>query len=89
MSLVIPCLMSDLDSPALQRIVDQLAAVPYLDEVIIGLDRADVDDFTRARETLARLGQHHRVLWNDGPRLTAIRDELEAHGLSWPVREGT
>ena len=82
MSLVIPCLMSDLDSPALQRIVDQLAAVSYLDEVVIGLDRAGADDFTRARKTFARLGQHHRVLWNDGPRLTAIRDELEAHGLS-------
>ncbi|SVB62142.1 uncharacterized protein METZ01_LOCUS214996, partial [marine metagenome] len=82
MSLVIPCLMSDLDSPALQRIVDQLAAVSYLDEVVIGLDRAGAGDFTRARKTFSRLGQHHRVLWNDGPRLTAIRDELEAHGLS-------
>jgi glucosyl-3-phosphoglycerate synthase len=82
MSLVVPCLVADLNSAALQQIVDQLAAVPYLDEVVIGLDRADADDFVRARRTFARLGQHHRILWNDGPRLTAIRDELEAHDLS-------
>jgi len=82
MSLVIPCLVSDLDGPAIRGIIDQLAAVPYLDEVVIGLDRADADGFARARERFARLGQHHRILWNDGPRLKAIRYELEAHGLS-------
>jgi glucosyl-3-phosphoglycerate synthase len=82
MSLVIPCLVADLDSTALQRNVDQLAAVPYLDEVVIGLDRADRNDFARARQIFSRLPQHHRILWNDGPRLTALRDELEAHGLS-------
>ena len=63
MSLVIPCLMSDLNGPSLQRIVDQLAAVPYLDEVVIGLDKAGADDFAQARKTFARLGQHHRILY--------------------------
>ena len=81
MSLVIPCLVADLDGAALQRIVDQLAAVSYLDEVVIGLDRASRDDFARAHRIFSQLPQQHRILWNDGPRLTALRDELEAHGL--------
>ena len=81
MSLVLPCLVADLDGPAMARIVEQLAAVPYLDEVVVGLDRADAHDFARARRTFDRAGQHTRILWNDGPRLTAIRDELAAHDL--------
>lgn len=80
-SLVIPCLVNDLDGPALARIVDQLAAVPYLEEVVIGLDRAGPADFVRAQEIFSRLGMRHRILWNDGPRMTAIRDELAAHSL--------
>ena len=82
MSLVIPCLVADLDGDAINRIVEQLSAVPYLDEVVIGLDRADAGDFARAHQKFERLPQHHRILWNDGPRLTAIREELEAHDLS-------
>ncbi|MEC9394909.1 MAG: glycosyl transferase [Actinomycetota bacterium] len=82
MTLVLPCLVDDLDAPAMTRIVEELAAVPYLDEVVVGLDRADADGFVRACRTFERLGQHHRILWNDGPRLTAIRDEMAAHGLS-------
>ena len=82
MSLIIPCLVADLDAPSLERIVRQLAAVPYLDEVVVGLDRADADGFARARGIFSRLPQHHRILWNDGPRLRAIRDELDAHDLT-------
>jgi glucosyl-3-phosphoglycerate synthase len=82
MSLVIPCLVADLDAPSLERIVRELAAVPYLDEIVVGLDRADAADFDRARSIFSRLPQRHRILWNDGPRLQAIRDELDAHDLS-------
>jgi len=48
----------------------------------VGLDRADAADFDRARSIFSRLPQRHRILWNDGPRLGAIRDELEARDLS-------
>ena len=81
MSLVIPCLVSDLDGSALERILDELAAVPYLEEVVVGLDQAEAEDFARARILFSRLPQHHRILWNDGPRLRALQAELEDHDL--------
>ena len=81
MSLVIPCLVSDLDGSALERILDELAAVPYLEEVVVGLDQAHAEDFARARDLFSRLPQHHRILWNDGPRLRALQAELEDHDL--------
>ncbi|WP_027351568.1 glycosyl transferase [Halotalea alkalilenta] len=82
MGLILPSLFSELEGPALTHIVDELAKVPYLTEIIIGLDRADRDQFLYARDFFSRLPQRHRILWNDGPRLKALDDELAAEGLS-------
>lgn len=81
MALVIPSLASELDGPALDDIVEELVAVPYLDELIIGLDRADEYDFEAAKKLLARVPYRNRILWIDGPRLSAIADRLSELGL--------
>ncbi|WP_075878896.1 glycosyl transferase [Vreelandella massiliensis] len=82
MSLILPSLYSELEGPALNAIVNDIAQVPYLSEVVIGLDRADRKQFLHARDFFSRLPQRHRILWNDGPRLRALDKELEAQGLS-------
>ncbi|WP_025732536.1 glycosyl transferase [Carnimonas nigrificans] len=87
MGLIIPSLFSELEGPALSRIVDELAQVPYLTEITIGLDRADRDQFNYAREFFSRLPQRHRILWNDGPRLRELDEELQSEGLS-PTEPG-
>ena len=87
LGLVLPSLYSELEGPALDRIVEELAQVEYLNEIVIGLDAADVEQFKRARDFFSRLPQPHPVLWNDGPRLRALADELEARGLA-PTRQG-
>lgn len=87
LGLVLPSLYSELDGPALDGIVRELAKVAYLEEIVIGLDAADAAQFRRAREFFARLPQRHRVLWNGGPRLRALAAELDARGLA-PRREG-
>ena len=68
---VLPSLYSELEGPALENIVTELAKVPYLNRITIGLDRADKDQFAHAKEYFSRLPQNHDVLWHDGPRLTA------------------
>jgi len=82
LGLILPSLFSELEGEALGPIIEALAKVPYLSEIVIGLDRADRDQFRYAREFFARLPQHHRILWNDGPRLSALDEELGALGLS-------
>ena len=67
MGLVIPSLYSELATPALENIVRELSRVPYLNEIVIGLDRANEAEYRHALEFFGRLPQHHRVLWNDGP----------------------
>ena len=87
LGLVLPSLYSELEGPALDRIVEELAQVEYLNEIVIGLDAADAEQFKRAKDFFSRLPQPHHVLWNDGPRLRALADELETRGLA-PTQQG-
>ena len=48
MGLVLPSLFSELQSQALATIVDELVKVPYLNEIVIGLDRANLDEYKYA-----------------------------------------
>ncbi|MCG8672239.1 MAG: glycosyl transferase [Pseudomonadales bacterium] len=82
MSLVLPSLFSELEGPALGNIVDELTHVPYLNEIVIGLDRANEEQFQYAKEFFSKLPQHHRILWNDGPRMKALQKRLADEGLS-------
>ena len=81
-SLILPSLYSELEMPALARIVDELCDASFINHIVIGLDRADADQFAHAREYFSRLPQRHEILWNDGPRLRAIDAELEASNLA-------
>lgn len=82
MALVIPALYSELEGPALSNIVDELSKVPYLSEIIIGIDRADQDQFNHAKKFFSRLPQRHRLLWNDGPRLRELDAEFDVLGIA-------
>ena len=82
MALVLPCLYSELEGPALKHIIDELAQVPYLEEIVIGLDQANAKQYRHAKDFFSRLPQLHRILWNDGPRLREIDALLHEYGLS-------
>lgn len=82
LGLVLPCLYSELGGPALEPIVEHLAKVPYLSEIVIGLDRADEQQYRQALKFFSRLPQNYKVLWNDGPRLQRLHSQLHEQGLS-------
>ena len=87
MGLLLPCLYSELEGEALPKIVDHLVQVPYLHQIVIGLDRATEEQYRKTLKFFSRLPQSHRVLWNDGPRLRALDGELRALDLA-PREEG-
>jgi len=87
MSLVLPSLFSELEGDALKNIVQELAQVDYLEEIVLGLDRADEAQYRYALKFFEPLAPKIRVLWNDGPRLLAIDDQLKKEGLS-PIEPG-
>ncbi len=80
-ALVLPCLYSELQGPALAGILEHLARVPYLHEVVVTLGVAGPDEFAHAREYFARLPQPVRVLWNDGPRVGEVKARIRAARL--------
>ncbi|WP_152206406.1 glycosyl transferase [Marinobacter changyiensis] len=82
MTLVLPSLYSELEGPALKHIVSELTEVPYLEQIVIGLDCADEAQYRHALEYFSGLPQHVRVLWNDGPRLQDIDRKLAEQGLA-------
>lgn len=86
-TLILPSLYSELETPALAGIVDELTKVPYVNHIVIGLDRADDKQFAHARDYFSRLPQKHSILWNDGPRLSAIHGRLADAGLA-PTEPG-
>ncbi|WP_159821700.1 glycosyl transferase [Colwellia sp. 20A7] len=82
LGLILPSLFSELEGKALPDIISKLKGVEYLSEIVIGLDRADLDQYKHALSFFGELPQHHKVLWNDGPRLQAIDAKLQELGLA-------
>lgn len=87
LGLVLPSLYSELKGEALSRIVEKLKPASYLNQIVIGLDRADEDQYRHALRFFSTLSQHHRILWNDGPRLRAIDEKLSSLNLA-PTEPG-
>ena len=84
MGLILPSLFSELEGPALPKILDDLKHADYLSHIIVGLDRANQEQFGYAREFFSVLPQRVHLLWNDGPRLQMLDQELHGLGLSPP-----
>lgn len=81
MALVLPCLYSELEGPAMDNILQELCKVPYLSRIVIGLDRAGEAEYRHALDFFSALPQSHVVLWNDGERLQGIDAQLKEKGL--------
>jgi glucosyl-3-phosphoglycerate synthase len=88
LALVIPCLVSEMDQPALAGIVAELARVPYLDTVVISLDRADESGFHRARDYFTPLPGRAVILWNDAPAVQALQESVEKQVGPLPPGKG-
>ncbi len=83
--MVLPCLYSELQGEALDRIVEDLKEVRYIDQIVLSMDRMDRDQFQEAASYFSQLPQRLRILWHDGPRMKKLVRELESYEL--PVGE--
>ncbi len=81
MAVIIPSLFSELETPALANIVEELKKVTYIDEIIVGLDRADERQYRYALNYFSVLPQKTHVLWNDGPAMQKLQQKLVSSGL--------
>lgn len=81
-ALVIPMVPSEMDRPALARILDELCQVDYLDSVVISLNRAGREDYDRAVQFFKRYPGRLVILWSRSPALLRFLGEMERAGLN-------
>lgn len=86
-TLILPSLYSELQGDALKDIIEHLKSAKFIHRIVIGLDRANEDEYKHAKEFFSALPQEHVVLWNDGSRLKEIDLRLAEMGLS-PIEPG-
>ncbi len=87
-ALVLPALFSEFTGKALPRIVEELKKVSYIDQIVLSLGKANKEQFLYAKKFLSCLPQETVILWNDGPRLQALYQELEEEFFSWESGKG-
>ena len=82
-ALVLPCHIREVGTKALKHIARELARVPYLKQIIVGIDGArGVRQWHKAQHFFGQLPQKPVLLWNDGPRMSALFKELEDADIS-------
>lgn len=81
-SLVIPMIPSELDRPALSHILDELCDVPYLDTLVVSLNKATLDDYRRTSSYFGRYPGRVVIVWDGSPSVLRFFEGLSDAGLS-------
>ncbi len=82
MELILPCLYSELEGTALPKIVKEISKTEYLDHIIVGLDKANSKQAKKAWKFFKKLNMPFSILWNDGPNLKKLDQELKKKDLA-------
>jgi len=80
-ALVLPALYSEFEGPAMPGIIQELAKVKYLNEIVLVLDQASEKDFQRARELMSPIPTEVNIIHNKGKRITEVYETLSRNGL--------
>lgn len=81
-ALVLPTIFAELEGQALPRIIQEIAEVKYIDQVVVALGRFDEKQFKYAREFFSPLTQDVKLIWNDGERMKKLYYLLDSEGIS-------
>jgi glucosyl-3-phosphoglycerate synthase len=80
-ALVLPALYSEFEGPAMPRIVEELAKVRYIKEIVLVLDKASEKQFLNAKEFMSPISYDVMIIHNDGRRVGEIYDTIGRNGL--------
>jgi len=80
-ALVIPMVPEEMDRPALAVILKELVEVPYLDTLVISLNKATHDDYARAVEYFRPYPGRKTIVWSESEAMTEFLRKMESSGL--------
>jgi len=80
-ALVLPATYTELEAPAIKKIVEEIKKVSYLNEIVVTMGRTDKEQFRKAKKFFSCLSQRTRVIWNTGTGIGELHKLLEENGL--------
>ncbi len=84
-SLILPALYSEFETPAMHRILGELQKITYIDEIVLSLDRANQDQYIYVMHLMKELPMNVHIVWNDGPRVNRLRQILNDLGFPFNI----
>ena len=75
-ALTLPCHVKELGTSALRGIIKELKSIQYIKQIVVGIDGANAASWQRARKIFSKLPQKPVLIWNDGPRVRRLMDQL-------------
>lgn len=78
---VIPMVPDEMDRPALERILEELCAVRYLDSLVLSLNKANRADYDRTVRYFERYRGRKVILWSEAPAVQRFLRLLDDAGL--------
>jgi glucosyl-3-phosphoglycerate synthase len=86
-ALVLPALYSEFEGKAMPRIIDELAKVKYLEQIVLILGRASDKEYLNVRQFMAPIPYEVKIIHNEGKRIAEIYDTIRRNGLD-PGQDG-
>ncbi len=81
-ALVLPALYSEFEGPAMSGIVQELAKVKYLNEIVLALDKASKEEFQKVRKFMAPITTEVKIIHNNGKRINEIYETFARNGFN-------
>jgi glucosyl-3-phosphoglycerate synthase len=75
-ALTLPCHVRELGTSALRGIIKELKSIQYIKQIVVGIDGANATNWQRARKIFSQLPQKPVLIWNDGPRVRRLMEQL-------------
>jgi glucosyl-3-phosphoglycerate synthase len=87
-AVIIPALYEELERPALAKIRDCLIQCSFVNTVIVCLYAETAEQYANAVEFFKPLPQKTSIIWENGPRVTWLLEELRDKGLDLISHKG-
>ncbi|MBN2459896.1 hypothetical protein JXB28_06450 [Candidatus Woesearchaeota archaeon] len=80
-SLFLPSTYEDAIAPPMRNIISVLEGITYLDEIVIGLDKADTEEKFKEVKSLTDHLPNRVLIWNDSPEMQRLYQEISDDDL--------
>jgi len=80
-ALILPTTFSDFQGEAFKRILENLAGVKYLEEIVVVMNKTDTMEFRQAKKVLSEMPFEAKIVWSSGPRIGELYKLLEKNEL--------